>query len=121
MKAVTKVFLLNEEEEKFFGEGPYRLLCMVEETGSLHAGAARLGMAYSKATKLIQNAEKSLGFPLTVRKIGGKSGGGSVLTQEAIDFMKRYELYRNACVEHRRKIRWGKCIDPRGDRLYEAI
>lgn len=104
MKVITRLIFLNNEDEKFFGEGPYQLLKKVEETGSLHAGAKNLGMAYSKATKLLHNAEESLGFPLTVRKIGGKSGGGSVLTEEAKDFMSRYEAYRTACVEHNKKM-----------------
>lgn len=104
MKVTTKLIFLNEQDEKFFGEGPYRLLKKVEETGSLRAGAFELGMAYSKATKLIKNAEQSLGFPLTVRKIGGKSGGGSVLTDQARDFMMRYEAYRTACIQHNQKL-----------------
>lgn len=99
MKVITRLIFMNDENEKFFGEGPYRLLQKVEETGSLHAAAGELGMAYSKATKLLKNAEASLGFSLTVRKIGGKSGGGSVLTREAKEFMQRYEAYRDACLE----------------------
>lgn len=104
MRAITKLIFLNEENEKFFGEGPYQLLKKVEETGSLHAAAIELGMAYSKATKLLHNAEKSLGFPFTVRKIGGKSGGGSVLTPEAKDFMERFAAYRVACVENNARL-----------------
>ena len=99
MRVVSRLFLVDDQDNKFFGEGPARLLKQVEKTGSLHSAAFELGMAYSKATKLLKNAEKSLGFPLTVRKIGGKSGGGSVLTKEAKDFLERYEEYRNACLQ----------------------
>ena len=35
MKAVTKIIFLDDDQEKFFGEGPCRLLHAVEETGSL--------------------------------------------------------------------------------------
>lgn len=100
MRVVSRLYFVDDEDEKFFGEGPYRLLKQVEETGSLHSASFALGMAYSKATKLLKTAEKSLGFPLTVRRIGGKSGGGSVLTDEAKDFMRRYEAYRNECLSH---------------------
>lgn len=100
MKVLTRLIFLNDKEEKFFGEGPYRLLKKVEETGSLHASAMALGMAYSKATKLLNNAEMSLGFPLTVRRIGGRSGGGSELTVEAKNFMKCYEAFRDECIAH---------------------
>lgn len=104
MRAATKIILFNDQNEKFFGEGPYQLLKAVEENGSLHAAANQMGMAYSKATMLLKNAEKSLGFSLTVRKIGGKSGGGSILTKEAEDFMRRFELYRNACIDYNQKL-----------------
>ena len=64
MKQVTKIQLLGENGEKFFGEGPCRLLRLVEETGSLRSAAASMEMAYSKALKLIKQAESSLGYSL---------------------------------------------------------
>ena len=54
MKAVIKVIFLDEMGEKFFGEGPCRLLHGVEETGSLRAAAQSMGMAYTKALKLVR-------------------------------------------------------------------
>ena len=53
MKAVTKLFFFDEEGNKFFGEGPCRLLQGIKETGSLHAAAAEMGMAYTKALKIL--------------------------------------------------------------------
>ena len=67
MQAVTRVIFLDEDGEKFFGEGPCRLLHAVEQTGSLRAAAQSMGMAYTKALKLVQRAEKALGFALTER------------------------------------------------------
>ena len=99
MKAATKIILLNEAGEKFFGEGPVRLLHAIEETGSLRAAAISMGMAYTKALKILVNAEQALGFPLTLRTIGGRSGGGSCITPEGKEFLKRYEAYRDACVQ----------------------
>ena len=52
MKAVTKITFLDDNNEKFFGEGPARLLHGIEETGSLRAAAASMDMAYTKALKL---------------------------------------------------------------------
>ena len=93
MKAVTKIIFFDENNEKFFGEGPYRLLCTIEETGSLRSAAASMGLAYTKALRMIRNAEKALGFPLTWRSTGGKSGGGSTLTPEGKEWLKKYEQY----------------------------
>ncbi len=56
-------------------------------------------MAYTKELALVRYAEQVLGFPLTRRTIGGRGGGGSVLTDEAKEFLSRYEQYRNACTD----------------------
>ena len=99
MKAVTKITFLDENNEKFFGEGPARLMRGVESVGSLRGAAISMGMAYTKALKLIQNAETALGFPLIRRSTGGKNGGGSCLTEEGKVWLRRYETYRDACKE----------------------
>lgn len=104
MKAVTKILLLDENQEKFFGEGPCRLLHAVEKTGSLRAGAFSMGMAYTKALKLLKHAEQALGFPLTERMAGGRDGGGSTLTAEGKEWLERYERYRDACIQANEKL-----------------
>ena len=96
MKAVTKIQFLDEHGEKFFGEGPCRLLRAVEETGSLRSAAASMGMAYSKALGLVKHAEAALDFPLTVRTVGGKDGGSTALTPEGKAWLNTYEAYRDA-------------------------
>lgn len=98
MKAVTRITLVDDEGQKFFGEGPARLLHAVEEKGSLRAAAASMNMAYTKALKILKNAESALGFPLTIRVTGGKDGGGSRLTLEGKEWLSRYESYRDACI-----------------------
>ena len=97
MKAVTKIIFFDDKNEKFFGEGPAYLMRAVEENGSLRSAAMSMGMAYTKALKLIKNAETALGFPLISRVTGGKDGGGSSLTKEGKEWLDRYEKYRDAC------------------------
>ena len=99
MKPVTKITFTDDNGIKFFGEGPCRLLRCVEKTGSLRAAAMEMEMAYSKASKILKQAETNLGFPLTTRITGGKDGGGSVLTPEGKRWLQQYETYRNACVK----------------------
>ena len=41
-----RVFLCDDDHLRFFGEGPCRLLHLIEETGSLRAAAMSMGMAY---------------------------------------------------------------------------
>lgn len=54
MKAVTKITFYDEQDEKFFGEGPCRLLHAIEAEGSLRAAASSMGLAYSKALRMIK-------------------------------------------------------------------
>ena len=99
MKPITRITLTDDNGIKFFGEGPCRLLRSVEKTGSLRAAAMDMEMAYSKASKILKQAEENLGFPLTARCTGGKDGGGSVLTPEGMRFLQQYEAYRDACIK----------------------
>lgn len=99
MEPVTKVFLLDDEGERFFGEGPYRLLLAVETEGSLRAAAASMGMAYTKALRLVRHAEQALGFALTQRTTGGRDGGGSRLTPQGKEFLDQYAAYREQCTQ----------------------
>ena len=98
MKPALRVMLCDDAGERFFGEGPCCLLHLIEETGSLRSAAQSMEMAYTKALHLLRRAEKVLGFAFTRRTIGGRGGGGSVLTDEAKEFMQRYESYRDECV-----------------------
>ncbi|MCX8111402.1 MAG: LysR family transcriptional regulator [Syntrophorhabdaceae bacterium] len=91
MKVVYKVWIDNNG--KAFGEGPYRLLKLIEKTGSLHKAASEMDMSYRKALGIIQRAEERLGIILIKRKIGGESGGGSTVTEDARVFMENYEVF----------------------------
>lgn len=104
MQPHIKVQLLDEHGEKFFGEGPCRLLYAVEQTGSLRAAAQSMGMAYTKALKLLRRAEAVLGFALTTRTTGGHAGGGSRLTPQGKEWLQRYEAYRDACLAADRRL-----------------
>ena len=104
MKAVTRILFLDEQDQKFFGQGPCRLLRGVEKTGSLRASAMQMGMAYTKALKLLKNAENALGYSLTMRTAGGRDGGGSRLTPEGEEWLKRYEAYTEACIQANRRL-----------------
>ncbi|MFB0920142.1 MAG: LysR family transcriptional regulator [Oscillospiraceae bacterium] len=79
--------------EKAFGPGIATLLRNVERTGSLQKAADAMEMAYSKAWKMIKEAERLWSVPLTYRDIGGKNGGGSVLTPEGRFLLERYESF----------------------------
>lgn len=104
MKPAIKVLIISDEEEKIFGEGPYRLLKAVEETGSLRQAALSMEMAYTKARKILLNAEKGFGVKLLIPTTGGVHGGGSILSPEAKVIMDKYELFRKKSKEANEQI-----------------
>ncbi len=91
MRVAYKVWL--DEGGKVFGEGPCELLGWVAAKKSLRQAALEMGMSYSKAWGLIARIEEKLGFELLERRAGGRAGGGSELTPEALLLMKRYREF----------------------------
>jgi molybdate transport system regulatory protein len=88
-----KIWLDNEG--KAFGDGPYALLEGVQRTGSLSRACAELSMSYNKAWRLMREMERRLGFVLIERRTGGAEGGGSELTPEATELMRRYQALKS--------------------------
>ncbi len=76
--------------DPFFGPGTADLMRRVDRLCSLRLAAQEMGMAYSKAWRILKEAERRLGFRLMERKVGGQDGGGSVLTPQGRDFLQRY-------------------------------
>ena len=81
---------LKKDEVKIFGKGPKELLKEQNRMGSLRKAAMSMNMSYSKAWNLISNLEKSLGFKVLDKTIGGVDGGSSTLTQEGKELIRKY-------------------------------
>ena len=64
--------------ESMFGHGIAKLCDGVRELGSLNAAAKSMGMAYSKAWRIIKDTESTLGIQLLDRDVAH----GSQLTEE---------------------------------------
>jgi molybdate transport system regulatory protein len=74
-------------ESGTFGKGVATLLRGVQTTGSLNASAKQIKMAYSKAWRIVKEAEASLGF-LVIDRDGAR---GSTLTKEGKKLLEAYE------------------------------
>ena len=78
------------KREKCFGPGIAELLEGIEELKSLRAAAMRMGMAYSKAWRIIHECEEKLGFRLLYSSTGGRGGGGAEVTPEGKKLLSRF-------------------------------
>lgn len=79
--------------EKCFGPGIAELLGRVDEAKSLRAAAQQMGMAYSKAWRIIKECEAALGFHVLHSTTGGHGGGGAELTDEGRDMLTKYRAF----------------------------
>ena len=81
-----------DDNGRFMGQGPYKLLCLVEQRGSLRQAALEMGMSYSKAHTLIKRLEASLQRQVLCSHAGGASGGGARLTDFGRLLMQEYAV-----------------------------
>lgn len=93
MKCKVKVRLYDENDVKFFGKGVEQLLGFIDQEGSLNLASKKMGIAYSKAWKILHVAEEGLGFELLKKKSGGRHGGGSTLTPQGREFLEKYQAF----------------------------
>ena len=85
--------LFSGYSQRSFGPGIAELLERVEEHKSLRSAAASMGMAYSKAWRIIRTAESVFGCKMLSTAIGGKNGGGAQLTPQARQLLESYRQF----------------------------
>ncbi|MCR4677009.1 MAG: LysR family transcriptional regulator, partial [Sphaerochaetaceae bacterium] len=79
IKAEVKVVIKNGSLF-MMGPGVFSLLCAIRDSSSVSEAARTLEISYSKAWKMIREAEKGSGESLVIRSSGGKGGGKASLT-----------------------------------------
>ena len=91
-------------DEKAFGPGIARLMALTDEYHSLNKAAAAMGMAYSKAWRILNASERALGISLLERRTGGAKGGGAFLTSEGRQLMQAYDSFVKEAREETQKL-----------------
>jgi len=84
----VRISISNPESNSssVFGRGIADLCLGVREIGSLNAAAKKMGMAYSKAWRIIKDTEEALGIQLLDRD----GAHGSTLTPEGNSILDAY-------------------------------
>ncbi len=73
-------FWITGDQGGYLGIGRVQLLEKISELGSISQAAKSMGMSYKKAWMLVQELNGMYDEALIDKEVGGKSGGGSVLT-----------------------------------------
>ena len=77
--------------EPVFGRGRRFLLEAIDTHGSINRAAQEVDISFRKAWSHIKAMEARLGVQLVHRQTGGRNGGGATLTDDAREFLKKYE------------------------------
>ena len=108
----SKVWIVDDKGEVVFGRGRKKILEAVMRCGSIHAAAKDLKMSYRAVWGRIKATEERLGKPLLVRNIGGAAGGGSQLTEFALNMMRRFQALHQEVAQE---------VDRRFDQKFRAV
>ena len=109
MEIKSKLWI-EVDGEPVFGRGRRFLLQAIDEYGSINQAAKEISISYKRAWSYIKAMEERLGVSFVERKAGGKNGGGATLTNEAKEFLKKYEALENGIK---------KIVDEKFKRIFE--
>ncbi len=85
--------------EPFFGPGARALLECIREEGSVRDACEKMGLSYSKGRKMLDRAEKELGYTIVERSPGGKNGGGARVSDDGLKLLEKYERFEKELTE----------------------
>lgn len=83
------------------GPGKARLIGFIDSTGSISAAAREMGMSYRRAWQLVEAINASFNEPIVVTAVGGKRGGGAVVTdfgKQMVEAYSRMEAKASAAI-----------------------
>lgn len=83
MLSIKGTLGLEANGRNFGGHDRIELLMKIGESGSIAAAAREVGMSYKGAWEAVDAMNNLAGEPLVLRAVGGRSGGGAVLTPRA--------------------------------------
>lgn len=85
--------------EPFFGPGVRMLLECIREEGSVRDACEKMGLSYSKGRKMLDRAERELGYTIVERSPGGKNGGSAMVSEDGMKLLAKYERFEKELTE----------------------
>ena len=103
LKPRTRFWIEDEKGKIVFGTGRVRILRAIDRTGSMNKAAKELGMSYRTLWGKIHDTQARLGFRLIETSVRG-ARGGSQLTAESRELLKRFERWHDRMVKSADKL-----------------
>ncbi|MBE2247075.1 MAG: winged helix-turn-helix domain-containing protein [Candidatus Competibacteraceae bacterium] len=89
MKAMGHIWIENGNGFRL-GKGRAELLEMIAQTGSISQAAYNLDISYRKAWAMIKQMNESAPRALVKKTVGGKNGGGAIVTEYGKEVLKLF-------------------------------
>jgi molybdate transport system regulatory protein len=74
------------------GPGKAALVAAIVKSGSISAAARAMGMSYRRAWQLVEALNASFTEPVVLTAVGGKRGGGAVVTPFGRRILAQYRV-----------------------------
>ena len=91
LKLNYKIWFTDNEDNGILGDGKWKILKAIDETGSLTAACDKLGITYRRTWNDLKTIEQQLGFALLEKSRGGVEGGSTSLTPEGKKLIKAFD------------------------------
>lgn len=96
-------------DEKLLGPGRVEIMERIHRTGSIQKAALEMGMSYRQAWKMVTEINERAGEPYVEKHLGGKGGGGAVVTKAGLKAIADYNamdkaLQRGIATEFRKSV-----------------
>lgn len=85
----------TDGSDRFLGKGRIQLLELIIEKGSISKAAKAMEMSYKRAWDLITSMNSQAVNPFVITQIGGKRGGGTIVTPEGLQAIEDYKALQN--------------------------
>ena len=89
--------------EARIGPGKIQLLEKIRACGSISAAGRAMDMSYKRAWDLADEIDRICGRAAVERKVGGKRGGGAILTPFGLSLVARYRKIERSVESAARK------------------
>lgn len=89
---VSGTVSFKKTDMEFLGNERIALLEMIDEYGSINKAAKAVGISYKTAWDAVSTINNLSEKPLFLRMTGGKSGGGTTLTEHGKEIIRQYRI-----------------------------
>lgn len=86
-----RIYIRDARHDIAIGPGKIELLRAVDNTRSLTAAARELAIPYKQAWLLLDELNRGFGRPVVETAVGGKGGGGTILTALGQQLIAQYD------------------------------